>query len=673
MKTMNKVIALLMALCMMLGMVPAVAEEAAAGPEAHIMFANTDWSAQYWYDGNDYAGVTAKNVVVTGEGDYTVGLEFENESAGVAFMALGLADGEKLFPNYKFRINEIRVNGAAIEAKKGYTSSDDGVVTRMNIYNEWVSELPADARSWDGNVDDASWIIVDKEEFAAVKSIEVDFSFIKNGVDTAYIMFADSAWAQQYWLDGNAYGGVTATNATVTGAGDYKVGLDFTTTEAGVASGVAFSALGIKKGEKLFPGMMIKINDVKINGASVEVAKGYTSSDDQVETRMNIYNEWVDAAALPADARSFDGSVEGASPIIIAKEAFAEVKTIEIDFTLVPVTDTAYIMFADDAWTVQYWMDGNEYAGVTATNATIEGPGTYTVGLKFDAATTGVAFAALGIKTGEKTFGGHFIDIKEVKIDGNAVEFGKGYTSSDDKVETRTNLMNEWVSELPADARRADADLEGATWMVLSKEALTGITSLEITFEYIYGKPAVATGPAPLTEDQVAEMIAADYNAYIAIQTAPNYIFRNDWNDKDYGRDTNPEVYAQLAKTNTDGGVDSQGGTFEDAAITGNGTYTCKMTTGEMGLDTETGVHFFRVTTDIPSQLVKEGYVTISDVSLKIGEGKTNTGVIVHTEGDYVQFVVEDNYNNIKSDFGWTMPGANTTAVISFTVAGLAD
>ena len=38
-------------------------------------------------------------------------------------------------------MDEIRVNGQPIEAKKGYTSSDDGIITRSNIYNEWVSEL----------------------------------------------------------------------------------------------------------------------------------------------------------------------------------------------------------------------------------------------------------------------------------------------------------------------------------------------------------------------------------------------------------------------------------------------------------------------------------------------------------------------------------------------------
>ena len=673
MKNVTKLLAMVMALLMVLGMVPAMAEEAAAAPTAYIMFANSDWSTQYWYDGNEYAGVTATNAAVTGEGDYTVGLQFENASEGVAFMALGLKDGETAFPKHYLKINEIRVNGAAIEVGKGYTSSDDGVETRMNVMNEWVSELPADARSYDGNVADANWIIVDKSVFTGVTSIEIDFTFLKYGIDTAYIMFADSAWAQQYWLDGNEYGGVTVKNAEVKGAGDYTVGLDFSTTEAGKATGVAFTALGIKHGESLFPGMMIKINDIRINGESVAFTKGYTSSDDGVETRMNIMNEWVPSVNTEdPTVRSWDGNLEGAAPIIVSKDAFAEVVTYEIDFSLIPVTDTAYIMFADSAWTAQYWLDGNEYAGVTATNAKIEGPGTYTVGLTFDAPTAGVAFAALGIKTGENTFPGYYIDVKEVKINGAAVELGKGYTSSDDGVETRVNLMNEWVSEAPADARRADGDLEGVTPIVVSKDAMAAVESIEVTFEYIYGEPAAAEGPAPLTEEEVAELIAKDYNGYIAVQSE-NYVFRNDWEEPSYGRDAENDAHTKLAYIESDSTITDKNATFVDAAITGNGTYTASMTVGEPGFGTDTFFRYFRVATDIPAQLVKEGHVQITDVKVKFGEGKTQEGLTVWTEGDWVKLVVCDEYNHVEAPFGYTVPAPGTTVTFTFTVSGLAD
>ena len=53
-------------------------------------------------------------------------------------------------------------------------------------------------------------------------------------------MYADSAWANCFWLDGNEYP-VQAATAEITGAGQYTVGLEFDEE----AQGLAFTALGI--------------------------------------------------------------------------------------------------------------------------------------------------------------------------------------------------------------------------------------------------------------------------------------------------------------------------------------------------------------------------------------------------------------------------------------------
>ena len=639
--------------------------------KAFLMFADGAWVNQIWNAGDVVEGITVTEAPITGEGDYTVGLEFATPAEGLAFTALGISDGEKNFPGWKIRINEIRVNGEPIAFQKGYTSSDDAVVTRMNIFNEWVSELPADARSFDGKTDDANWMIVDKEAFASVTSFEVDFSFMKNGIDTAYIMFADSAWAVQYWLDGNAYDGVVATNATVTGPGDYTVGLDFTGTANGQASGVAFTALGIKNGEKLFPGMMIKINDIRINGESVAFTKGYTSSDDQIETRMNIMNEWVPATVNAEDptVRSFDGSVADASGIIVAKDLFAEVKTYEIDFSLIPVTDTAFLMFADSNWALSAWNPG-EFAETNAVK--VEGPGTYTLSLEFAEEVPGFAFLAAGIATGEQTFPGYFMDITEIKVNGAAIEIGKDFTTTDEGITTRSNIWNEWVTSLPEQARIADGNLEGATAMIATKEALANVKTLDVTFDFIYGEPPKAAGPEPLTEEEVAELIAKDYNGYIAVQSE-NYVFRNDWEEPNYGLNADNDAFSKLAYIESDSTITDKNATFVDAAITGNGTYTATMTVGEPGFGTDTFFRYFRVATDIPAQLVKEGHVQITDVKVKFGDSKTQEGLTVWTDGDWVKLVVCDEYNHIDAPFGYTVPAPGTTVTFTFTVNGLAD
>ena len=688
MKTSTKILALLTVLVMVLGLIPGAmadgklikaepveAPAAAVIDTAYLMYANSDWSAQYW-GGDAEGGVAAQNADVTGEGNYTIGLDFTGTeagaAAGLAFAAVGVTNGEQTLPNYYIRINEIKVNGEAIVFTKGYTSSDDGVTTRMNIFNEWVGEVPSDARSFDGKTDDASPIIVDTNAFESVQTVEVNFDLMKNGEDEAFIAYADSAWAVQYW-GGEPDGGVVVNAARITGAGDYSVGLDFTATEAGAANGVAFTALYIQNGEKTFPGYFLKINEIRVNGEAVEFTKGYTSSDDGVTTRMNIFNEWVNE--VPSDARSFDGTTEDAAAIILDKAVFGEkVETYEIDFTLVPLTDVAYLMYADSAWAAQYW-GGDAEGGVVATKAVGEGAGTYTLGLDFTGteagAASGVAFTAVGVTTGEKTFPGYFIDVTEIKVNGEAIELGKGYTSSDDQICTRENLFNEWVSDLPTDARRADGDLEGASPIMVNTEDFAEVKTIEVTFDYIYGKPAVVE-EATLSEEEAAELLAKDYNAYIGVQSK-TYIFRNMWNDN-YGRDDaeHEGFFQRLTGWDGDLAVD-YGGTFEDAVVSTDGTYTVSLTTGEMGFGSDESFNLLFVSTDIPSALVKSGFLTIDNVTVKIGDAKTQEYTEINTGDEYVRITLLDTYNQSAEPFGYTVPGANTAITVTFTVTGLTD
>ncbi len=664
---MKKTLSWLLVLAMVLSLAPfALTEEAAAPQEpfAYIMYADGSWTCQYW--GSDAEGVTASNVAVGGAGDYTVGLEFATEAAGLSFAALGIKGGESALPNYTIEIKAIRVNGEAIEFTKGYTSSDDGVETRMNIYNEWVTDLPTDARSFDGSIEGAAPIIVDKEAFAAVKTVEIDFTLHQYPLDVAYIMYADGSWTNQYW-SGDAPEGITATNAVIDGFGDYTVGLEFATE----AEGLAFAALGVVNGEKTYPGAYLKINELRVNGEAVEVAKGYTSSDDGITTRMNIFNEWV--TDLPEDARSFDGSIEGAAPIIVDKEAFAAVKSVEIDFSLLPVTDVAYLMYADSAWGYQYW-GGEPAEGVTATTAVVDGQGTYTVGLEFAEEAPGLAFAAVGITTGEKTFNGYFIDITDIKVNGESINFNAGYTSSDDGITTRENIYNEWVSELPADARRADGVLEGAAPIIVNVEDFAAVKTVEVTFDYIYGKPIEKSADAPLTAEEAAELQKVDYNAYIGVQTE-TYIFRNTWDEANYGRDSeaNPGFFGRLTGWDADNNAVDYGGTFEDALLTSDGTYTVSLTTGDMGFGSDTFFRMLFVSTEIPSKLVADGFVTIDDVQVKIGGQATQKYTDVDLSGAYARIIIIDEYNRGEAPFGYTVPGANEAITITFTVTGLTD
>lgn len=131
---------------------------------AWIMYQSSDYGVSYSvgdvYDPtNKTVGIKATNALITGEGTYTIGLDFSeiNGAKGVAFSAIGISNGETLYPGYIITIDSFTVNGEECElAGKAYTSSDDGKCTRVNLFNQWVSSVPEDARTADGSLDGAS-------------------------------------------------------------------------------------------------------------------------------------------------------------------------------------------------------------------------------------------------------------------------------------------------------------------------------------------------------------------------------------------------------------------------------------------------------------------------------------------------------------------------------------
>ena len=485
----------------------------------------------------------------------------------------------------------------------------------------------------------------------------------------AFIAYASGDWnaATSYWNDGNETG-VIVRNAEITGEGSYTVGLDF--SEA-APDGVdtAFTALIVAGAIEAYPMASLKITAIRINGEEVEFAKGYTN-DEEGKTRMNIYNEWV--GSVPAEARSWDGNTSDATAVMVQKDVFTGVKTMEVDFDFVPLKVEAAIVLASEDWAVSYWNDGAETA-VTTKNADITGEGTYTVGLEFPEAFTNLAFAAVKINNGSVAYPGYFIDVKEVKVNGEAVELGKGYTSSDDGVELRYNLYNEWVGEtLPADARRADGDMEGATATPVTK-VIENIKSVEATFDFIYGDPP-AKESETMTEEEAAQAKEAGFHAYFGVQGSPTYVFRNAWDDGNYGRDTNPEYFGRLTgwdNPDTADGSDDVGGTFTDAEIKGDGEYKVSLTTGERGMkDTEDYFMLF-VSTDIPNKLLAGGFLEIKDVKVKVGDSATQEFTHINTdEGDYARIEIINTYANWETPFALKVPGANETIEITFTVSG---
>lgn len=186
----------------------AAAEAAAAAAEAPVTFQQDavvvdDQTALAWIMWNDGSwalthsvgdtynadsiseGIVATNAIITGEGKYTVGLDFtgtaQGYSASVAFAAIGISNGEALYPNYVINIKEVRINGEIYRLKgRAYTTSDDGVCTRVNLYNEWVTSVPKTARLPGGNLAGATPTPINRNDavIAEIKTIEIDFEYV---------------------------------------------------------------------------------------------------------------------------------------------------------------------------------------------------------------------------------------------------------------------------------------------------------------------------------------------------------------------------------------------------------------------------------------------------------------------------------------------------------------
>ena len=59
-----------------------------------------------------------------------------------------------------------------------YTASDDGNCTRCNLYNQWVSTIPDDARNVSGDVSNVSAVLIDPKEVSKITSISVTFDYV---------------------------------------------------------------------------------------------------------------------------------------------------------------------------------------------------------------------------------------------------------------------------------------------------------------------------------------------------------------------------------------------------------------------------------------------------------------------------------------------------------------
>ncbi len=174
---------------------------AAESGDAYLAIVDGQWYVQYWGTEEDLLTYDAGVATIDHDGEYTVSVNGASKGmrydvtgdpddpylpSGLSFMAVMVKDGTTLYPNMAIEITSIKMNGTEVPmSAKNYTSSDDNIEMRANIYNEWVTTLPEDAHDANGSVTDASAYsaqIVDPSAFNGEwESIEVTFNV--TGVD----------------------------------------------------------------------------------------------------------------------------------------------------------------------------------------------------------------------------------------------------------------------------------------------------------------------------------------------------------------------------------------------------------------------------------------------------------------------------------------------------------
>ena len=285
--------------------------------------------------------------------------------------------------------------------------------------------------------------------------------------------------------------------ATVTGAGTYTAGLDFSElAENKRPSGTQYIALQVVGATSLFPMHAIKLWGIKVNGTPLTITKkGYTN-DEGGNTRMNLYipDDWI-GGAVPDGARSYDEDLEGVTWQVIApNDLSSKIATLEIEFSFMPVgnsINTAYL--GGDAMG-----SAGECWDAVPTNSSVRntyvvGRGIYTVGV-VSSSNIGTPNYALVLAGGADDYPGSVFRIIDVQVAGQdgvleSIPFSRGNTRDEGihggKNSIRTNIYNSYAAELGANDRTWDENPELMTPWVLESNSIQGKRQIFITFEFI--------------------------------------------------------------------------------------------------------------------------------------------------------------------------------------------
>lgn len=151
----------------------------------------------------------------------------------------------------------------------------------------------------------------------------------------------------------------------------------------------------------------------------------------------------------------------------------AAVDDAEVEDSIAAQSGEAYLAINEEqGWCKYFGLNDDPAQTMLSYNAgvvPITGNGSYTVSVTADTngfrldttgdagdysvVPSGLMFSALMIKDGKTLFPNAVLTIDSIVVDGKEITLAaKGYTSSDDGKELRSNIYNQWVTDLPDDA-----------------------------------------------------------------------------------------------------------------------------------------------------------------------------------------------------------------------------
>lgn len=483
---------------------------------------------------------------------------------------------------------------------------------------------------------------------AAEESTETYRVFVAFGGDAA----EENDWGLSY-AGGDVSGDITVTDGEIKVGDTVTVGLEFAEPVVNVWY-VAPTIIAEKVVSADF--------DVKVLIDGEEVDADLTAGDnwwyeetgdfgkDQAIRVAGGFNEWgTQYISEPSGFKKLEFQITANS--IQVGDAAVENATESTE------TYPLYLAFGGDKaeendWALSY--DGSSASeGVTATDAEIKVGDTAKVKLEFDEPVLNAWYFAPFI-VGENIVDADFtvkayVDGEEVELDmsqGDNWWYEATGSYSDKEAVRIAGGFNEWGAQYMAEP--------------------SGFTSLE--FEITANKIMIGAEEEKPQSNAGPVDLDGTYHAYIGFQT-PKYSFRNSWSgESGYGNGT-PE-FDQVTGWDSEGNEIVVPGTYKDAEIKGNGTYTVAVNglefpDGEFAEQDYMNLIFF--STDIPNT----GEVEISDVVLKIdGSEVSDVNALVNPESvNYIDVQLQSIYNDELKTIGY-YPTPMTDIEITFTISG---